>query len=66
MGNWCITIQGIGCHHNKDSPKDANQMTKDFVKQLQQAGHAIESAVFTYGGRDVILGIKHIYPSGNN
>lgn len=51
MGNWNINIQGVGAHHNPDYPKDANRMAKDFVKQLKDAGHAIEHAEFTSGSK---------------
>lgn len=52
MGNWNINIQGIGAHHNKDYPKDANKLAAEFVKQLLSAGHTIEKATFTHGGKE--------------
>lgn len=52
MGNWNITIQGVGCHHNKDLPQDADRMSKKFVEDLKSAGHTVESATFTYGGKE--------------
>ncbi len=55
MGNWHISIQGVGSHHNKDSPTDANRMAKDFVTSLQKAGHHIENAEFTHGGKDGLI-----------
>lgn len=55
MGNWNINIQGIGCHHNKDNPTDANRMTEEFVHELLKAGHAIEWAAFTHGSLDRLL-----------
>jgi hypothetical protein len=55
MGNWNICIQGIGCHHNQDYPKDANKMAAEFVKQLKDAGHTVETATFTHGGKEDIL-----------
>lgn len=56
MGNWNITIQGVGPHHNPDAyPKDANRMAAAFVKQLREAGHTVEAATFTHGGKDDIL-----------
>ncbi len=52
MGNWNISIQGLGAHHN-GLPTDADQMAKAFVETLRQQGHhTIESATFTYGGRE--------------
>ncbi len=50
MGNWHISIQGTGIHHN-ENPKDANLMAADFVAALKAAGHSIEFATFTSGGR---------------
>lgn len=55
MGNWNINIQGVGAHHNTDNAVDANQMAKAFVEDLQRNGHFIESAVFTYGGKENLL-----------
>lgn len=53
MGNWNINIQGIGAHHNPDYyPKDANKMAAEFVRQLIEAGHNVEAATFTYGGKN--------------
>lgn len=54
MGNWNITIRGVGCHHNKKYPKDANRMAADFVRQLIAAGHSVVAASFTYGAEDDI------------
>lgn len=53
MGNWQISIEGTGAHHNHDYPSDANQLAKEFVEQLKAKGHTVERASFTYGGRDV-------------
>lgn len=53
MGNWTITIQGTGAHHNKDYPGDANKMAQKFVEELKVAGQTVESATFTHGGREV-------------
>lgn len=52
MGNWHISIEGVGCHHNNNWEKDADKMTKDFVKELKKAGHSISKASFTYGGSE--------------
>jgi len=51
MGNWNINIQGVGCHHNKDNPTDADRMTKEFVEKLAKH-HIIEHATFTHGGKE--------------
>ena len=55
MGNWNINIQGVGCHHNTDYPQDANKMAAEFVKQLKNAGHTVESATFTHGGKEDLM-----------
>lgn len=52
MGNWHISIEGIGVHHNTDNPKDANKMAKVFVKELKKAGHTVVYSSFTYGGAE--------------
>lgn len=61
MGNWHISIQGTGAHHNfitapdrtvlGQQPTDADKMAKDFVEQLKAAGQNVEIATFTSGGR---------------
>ena len=53
MGNWNINIQGVGPHHNPNEyPQDANRMAAAFVKALKEAGHQIEKATFTHGGKE--------------
>lgn len=52
MSNWHIAIQGVGPHHIKFRPGDANQLLSEFVKKLKAAGHTVEYATFTHGGRD--------------
>ena len=52
MGNWNINVQGIGCHHNQDNPTDAEKMALKFVKDLKAAGHTVEAATFTHGGKE--------------
>ena len=49
MGNWHISIQGIGCHHNQNNPGDADKLAAKFVKQLELYDHNIQSASFTFG-----------------
>lgn len=56
MGDWNITIQGTGAHHNPDNEGDADRMAKKFVQELEEAGHTIDSATFTHGGRDDLSG----------
>lgn len=56
MGNWHISIQGIGPHHNHVGPHrpfceaDANIMAADMVAALRKMGHSVSVATFTYGG----------------
>lgn len=52
MGNWNITIRGVGAHHNRNYPTDANRMAADFVQKLREAGHSIQGATITHGGED--------------
>lgn len=52
MGNWNITIRGVGAHHNKKYKDDANRMAAEFVQKLLAAGHNIQSATITHGGED--------------
>jgi len=52
MGNWNITIRGVGCHHNVGYEKDANRMAAEFVQKLRDAGHSVASASITFGGED--------------
>jgi hypothetical protein len=54
MGNWVIVIQGVGQHHNGENGADANNMARNFMKELTEAGHAIDHASITYGGRDLL------------
>lgn len=51
MGNWNINISGIGVHNNTrvEVPEDADKMAKQFVKDLKERGHTIDSATFTAG-----------------
>ena len=55
MGNWHISIEGVGFHHNYNFPIDANKMAEKFVKELQEAGHTISKASFTHGASDDLL-----------
>lgn len=55
MGNWNITIRGVGCHHNyRQGVKDANRAAAEFVKQLKADGHTVVAASFTSGSEDDI------------
>lgn len=52
MGNWHISIQGVGSHHNQNNPTDANLMARDFVSQLLKAGHVVQRSQFTFGSAE--------------
>lgn len=53
MGNWNINIQGVGAHHNADNySNDADKMAARFVEELKRAGHTVEAATFTHGGKE--------------
>lgn len=56
MGNWNLSIHGVGCHHNKKLATDANRMFAKFVQELKAAGHSISRATITYGGEDIVEG----------
>lgn len=55
MGNWSISIQGLGVHHNDSCPQDADKLVNKFMAELIAGGHIIESAHFTFGGRENLL-----------
>lgn len=58
MGNFNITVRGVGIHHNNGRPDDANVMTADFVRALKAAGHSVVSATFTHGGEDDLTQVE--------
>jgi hypothetical protein len=57
VGDWNITVQGTGCHHNfaRDDEwrdqNDADRAFERFVQELRSAGHRVHSATFTHGAR---------------
>lgn len=51
MGNWHMSIQGIGSHHNPSYDRDADKLMRKFVDELRAAGHTVDYATFTFGGR---------------
>lgn len=55
MGDWAIVIHGTGVHHNTqiDLKEDADKMFDDLVRVLEEAGHTVRHAEFTYGGTKV-------------
>lgn len=54
MGNWVITIEGTGSHHNA-KPYDANEIGKTVVKTLKEAGHNVTHASINCGGRNDLI-----------
>jgi len=54
MGNWNITVRGVGSHHNRKNRSDANRMAARFVRELKAAGHSVISASITYGAEQDI------------
>lgn len=60
MGNFNMTVVGIGCHHNENNPADADAMFKTFVGQLRQGGHDICHASITYGGAEICSACERI------
>ncbi len=54
MGNYNISINGIGCHHN-DQDYDADRLAANLVSELKDKGHTIESATFTHGGAESLM-----------
>lgn len=52
MGNWILTIQGTGCHHNCTAEHDIDLLAPKLLAQVIAQGHHIESATINYGFRD--------------
>lgn len=62
MGNWNISIEGLGSHHNgadavvkELNEYDADKLAKKFVKELKHHGHIVDKASFTHGGAESLL-----------
>jgi hypothetical protein len=49
MGNWNITIQGVGAHGN-GLAIDAEQLYKQFIDDVRKAGHTLVHSSITSGG----------------
>lgn len=60
MGNWHISIEGVGCHHNAALPEDANRMAQQMVKDLEAAGHTVVKATFTHGAADDLKTVDYV------
>ncbi len=52
MGNYTITIKGLGAHHNKDNKADADKMAFQFIHELREAGHSLSEASFLYSYKE--------------
>ncbi len=55
MGNWNITIQGTGCHHNGKPEIDADLAAARLVEELLAQGQDVSLATFTSGGTQDLL-----------
>lgn len=55
MGNWNVSVEGVGCHHN-GKPYDVEAITNEYVKQLKAAGHTVTKATVTTGSTIAISG----------
>lgn len=60
MGDWHISIKGVGVHHNAkrglDVPDDADRMAREFVAKLKAARHVIhEATITTYGETESLV-----------
>lgn len=60
MGQWNISINGTGCHHNKKLATDANRMAAKLVEDLRVAGHDVRHATFVAGVEDDILDPQYL------
>ena len=58
MGNWVLTIEGTGCHHNGKPEIDADLLAPKLVEQLQAQGQTVEHATFTSGSRETAMPAK--------
>jgi hypothetical protein len=54
MGQWNMSIQGSGFHHN-NSETDADLMAAKFVQALKAAGHSIRVATITCGSMEEVV-----------
>jgi len=54
MGNWNISIRGVGAHHNENNPKDVDRIARRFVRELREAGHSILDAEITHGSAEAL------------
>jgi hypothetical protein len=52
MGNWNVTIIGVGQHHNKGAENDADRIFKDCIELFLKAKQKILHASITFGGAE--------------
>lgn len=52
MGNWAIIIEGVGWHHNNGRPDDADQLARQVVQTLVEAGQTVTHAAFVSGSAE--------------
>lgn len=64
MGNWAITIKGVGIHDNTPPAEgDANRLVLNLVRRLLDAGHRISEAKFEVTGtKSIGGGFVETYP----
>jgi hypothetical protein len=55
MGSTTVVVNVTGSHHNQNNGRDINKMAAAFVDELKAAGHRVESASITHGGREDLL-----------
>lgn len=54
MGNWSISIEGVGPNNNS-LPTDADAIAQNIVDALKNAGQNVTKASFTYGGSKELI-----------
>jgi hypothetical protein len=62
LGNFHISIDGVGTHGQPLNQRDAANMARHFVQDLLNAGHSITQASVTHGGKDDVLNIAAARP----
>jgi len=53
MGNWHISISGVGTHHNQPPHAgDVDLLVRRFVEELIALGQVVTHAALTHGGAE--------------
>jgi hypothetical protein len=60
MGNYAITIEGIGQHHNGGDPSDADIIAAAIVLEMRKRGHKILHATITYGAAQDVTALAEV------